>query len=100
MGRVFAAIPRSTRYTSPGLVVIHGIQGGLPHGRGQQDISVVSREPQIEGQSSMQTDLVQEYSNRFSRGQSQFTKNLFRITLELFVYPGADVCVFIGHIRM
>jgi hypothetical protein len=68
MGLVLAAMPRSTKYTCPGSVVIHRIKRGLASGERQQNVRVVFLESKIEREPLAESDLMQKYSDGLGGG--------------------------------
>lgn len=100
IGLVFAAIPRSTKQTCPGSVVIHGIKSRLPGSNGEQDIRVVFFQAYIERESLVTTDLMEKYPDRFCCGQSEILQNPLGIPLQAAVNSGSHIAFFDRHARM
>ena len=91
MGLVLAAIPRSTKYTCPGSVVIYGIKRGLTNGYWQQDVRVVLLESKVKWESLVASDLVQEYSDGISRCQTELMQDQLGFPLEAVINSGTDI---------
>ena len=91
--RTLPPAPRSTRYTSPGLVVIACIKCSLSCRRRTQNIRI-RWDLYCEGQATPHLHLRKEHPNRLGGRNTQAIKYILRFLLEARFHSSSDNCFF------